>query len=134
MNFLAAINEFRKNAPDIAIRGICLDSANDNYGTYELLQKWKIRPFIDLNPHHGFPGGIPEHVNADADGTPVCKAGHRMVYWGYDRSRHAVKWRCPLVMKKISHCDCACSANHLPMFFRLFLNPHKTRLHIGHPN
>ncbi len=109
VNFLAAINEFRKNAPDITIRDICLDSANDNYGTYELLKEWKIRPFIDLNPQHGFPDGIPEHVNADADGTPVCKAGHRMVCWGYDKSKHAVKWRCPLALKKVDHCGCICS-------------------------
>ncbi len=109
INFLTAINRFRRNAPDISIRNICLDAAHDNYGTYELLKIWKIRPFIDLNPQHGIPDGIPEYLNADVDGVPVCKAGHRMVCWGYDKSKHAVKWRCPLAMEKVGHCDCICS-------------------------
>lgn len=109
VNFLAAIHEFRRHAPDISIHNICLDSANDNYGTYELLKNWGIRPFIDLNPQHGAPEGIPEIIHAAEDGTPICQAGYRMACWGYDKSKHSIKWRCPLAAKKVDSCACICS-------------------------
>ncbi|MGH4138398.1 hypothetical protein [Clostridium sp.] len=35
--------------PQFNISNYVLDSANDNYATYELCSKWNINPFIDLN-------------------------------------------------------------------------------------
>ena len=43
-----------------------------------------------------------EHLNAD--GIPVCAAGHTMIYNGYDPGRHRKKYRCPLACGKITSC------------------------------
>lgn len=109
INGLVALHEFRKHAGEISIRNLCMDSANDNYDTYHLLENWGIRPFIDLNSKRGRPKTIPSTIDIDTDGTPLCSAGHRMVCWGYDQSKHAVKWRCPFALGKIPSCPCKCS-------------------------
>lgn len=109
VNALVALHELRKHAPDISIGSVCLDSANDNYPTYELLQKWGISPFIDLNSRRGRSSSIPDSIRIDKDGTPICKEGHRMVCWGYDSSKHSIKWRCPYALGKVPSCTCPCS-------------------------
>lgn len=60
--------EFKTINPDIPVRDICLDSAHDNYATYNLCQKWNIRPFIDLNSNRR----RPDSISIDEDGTPLC--------------------------------------------------------------
>ncbi len=107
---LVTLQEFRRHAPDIPIDSLCLDSANDNYPTYELLQKWGIKPFIDLNSQRGRPKSIPDSIKIDKDGTPICNAGFRMVCWGYDKCRHATKWRCPWALGR-AECSRRCSAS-----------------------
>ena len=109
VNGIVALYELGKHAPDIKIENLCLDSANDNYPTYELCKHWNIKPFIDLNKRTGRPESIPERINIDTDGTPICNAGHRMVFWGYDRCKHAMKWRSPCVLGKCERCDSPCS-------------------------
>ncbi len=109
VNGIVALHEFRKHAPDIPVCNVCLDSANDNYPTYELLKDWGISPFIDLNRRTGRPESVPERLNIDVDGTPICNAGHRMVYWGYDRCKRAFKWRSPCTLGKCEQCGKPCS-------------------------
>ena len=109
VNGIVALHELRKHAPDMSPRNVCLDSANDNYPTYELLKHWNMNPLIDLNKRSGRPGSVPERISIDVDGTPLCNAGHRMVFWGYDRCKHATKWRSPCVLGKCSQCEHPCS-------------------------
>lgn len=108
---IVSLREFKTVNPDIPVRDICLDSAHDNYATYELCQKWNIRPFIDLNVNRGRPDSIPTSITIDNDGTPLCMAGFRMVNWGYCKQKHSRKWRCPLACGRTDSCSCkeACS-------------------------
>ena len=78
VNGIVSLHESRKHAPDISVKNICFDSANDNYPTYELLKFWGINPFIDLNKRTGRPKSVPERINIDADGTPLCNAWHKI--------------------------------------------------------
>ena len=103
---IVTLREFRTLHPDIPVRDVCLDSAHDNYATYGLCQKWKIRPFIDLNSNRGRPDSIPDSISIDKDGTPLCMAGFRMVNWGYCKQKHSRKWRCPLACGKTDSCPC----------------------------
>ena len=103
---IVSLREFRTINPDIPVRDVCLDSAHDNYATYGLCQKWKIRPFIDLNSNRGRPDSIPDSISIDEDGTPLCMAGFRMVNWGYCKQKHSRKWRCPLACGKVGSCPC----------------------------
>lgn len=103
---IVSLREFKTINPDIPVRDLCLDSAHDNYATYELCRKWNIRTFIDLNTNRGRPGSIPDSISIDQDGTPLCMAGFRMVNWGYCKQKHSRKWRCPLACGKTDFCPC----------------------------
>ena len=103
---IVTLKEFRGLNPDIPIQNLCFDSANDNYPTYNLCKTWGIRPFIDLNASRSMPKSIPDEIIIDKDGTPICQAGYRMVYWGYCSGCSRCKWRCPLACRKVDNCPC----------------------------
>ncbi len=109
ISFLITYQELKKHSGGINIRNMCLDSAHDNYPTYELLINDGVRPFIDLNSSRGRPETLPAELMTDADGTPICQAGHRMVYWGRCDGRQRMKWRCPSVLGRCDACPSPCS-------------------------
>ncbi len=107
-----------------------MDSAYDSTDIYEaIMNDYHARAIIPLNlrgakePKEGF----------DFDGTPVCSAGFRMVYWGCDKNFN--KFRCPHVLGKE---DCPfgsswCSDSNYGLVVktnvkddpRLFCTPHR---------
>lgn len=115
-----------KNKPDYYV----MDAAYDATEIYELVHKnYHAQAIIPLNrrnarqPKAGF----------DWDGTPVCSAGYRMVYWGSSGGRN--KFRCPHILGK---CDCPfgsawCSESNYGLVVktsvkedpRLFTVPHR---------
>lgn len=109
---ILSLADFLKITPEVKIDNVCLDSAHDNYPTYQLCKEWNITPFIDLNTNRGKPKTIPDEIEIDTDGTPKCQAGHRMVYNGYCSGRSRIKWRCPFACGKVD--DCACKSNCSP--------------------
>jgi len=102
---LVSLAEFKDICPDLKIKNLCLDSAHDNYPTYNLCKEWAISPFIDLNSNRGKPKSIPDTVTIDKDGTPLCQSGFRMVYCGNDYTRSRIKWRCPVACGKENSCS-----------------------------
>jgi len=110
---IISLAEFRQINPGIQVKNICLDSAHDNYPTYNLCKAWGISPFIDMNSNRGRPQTIPKRLDIDDDGTPLSAAGFRMVYWGYSPKRHDCKWRCPVACGKEDKCTCGvpCSSS-----------------------
>lgn len=103
---IIALSEFRKINPEIRISNLCLDSAHDNYPMYHLCKEWNISPFIDLNTKRGRPVSVPDKISIDTDGTPLCQAGYRMVYWGKCADSCRLKWRCPVACGRESSCSC----------------------------
>lgn len=76
-----------------------MDSGYDWSNIYQtIFEVYKSQAIIPLNPRNEKqpPAGL------DFDGTPVCSAGYRMVYWG------AGKFRCPHVLGKV---DCPFGSN-----------------------
>lgn len=67
------------------------DSAHDVHAIYSLLDEYRIRPVIDLNTRKPLDSPI---TLAD-DGTPLCPGQQPMVYWGFEKARDRMKWRCP---------------------------------------
>lgn len=120
---LVSLAEFHSMMPDLKITNLCLDSAHDNYPTYELCKAWDIIPFIDLNSNRGRPERIPKHVTIDTDGTPLCEAGFRMTYYGYSPSRHDTKWRCPVATGKEEKCTCRVPCSSSPYGRCLYTKP-----------
>ena len=110
---LVSLAELRQLTPQLPIRNVCFDSANDNYPTYGLLKQWDIVPFIDLNHDVGRKPTFPVFPVND-NGVPVCAAGHEMVYDGFCKNRSRMKWRCPLKCGKADSCDNLSSCSTSP--------------------
>ncbi|MCB2340634.1 hypothetical protein [Clostridium estertheticum] len=103
---IVALAEYRELLPQYSISNYVLDSANDNYPTYELCSKWNINPFIDLNSKNKGNSKYQTTLDINEKGVPICIGGHKMIYNGYEKSRSRLKWRCPLVLKKVDSCSC----------------------------
>jgi len=107
-----------------------MDAGYDHKAIYELIRKdYKAQAIIPLNHR----GAKEPSAGFDWDGTPICSAGYRMVYWG--GSQGVNKFRCPHIMGK---CDCPfgsswCSDSNYGMVVktrsrkdpRLFCTPHR---------
>lgn len=103
---VVALAEFRELFPQFPVSNYVLDSANDNYPTYELCSNWNINPLIDLNPKNNGNSKYPSSLSITEKGVPICIGNHEMVYDGYEKIRSRHKWRCPLAMNKIDSCNC----------------------------
>ncbi|MGL5085157.1 MAG: hypothetical protein ACRC68_05485 [Clostridium sp.] len=104
---IVALAEFRELLPQFKISNYVLDSANDNYPTYELCSKWNINPFIDLNSKNKGNSKYPSTLSINEKGVPICIGNHEMIYDSFEKSRSRIKWRCPLACKKIKSCSCS---------------------------
>ncbi len=107
-----------------------MDSGYDHREIYSLIrEKYHAQAIIALNKR----GAKQPEVGLDWDGTPVCSAGYKMVYWGSCKGVN--KFRCPHVLGK---CDCPfgsawCSDSNYGMVVktrvkddpRLFSTPHR---------
>jgi len=102
---IVALSEYRELCKDLPIEKIILDSAHDNYPTYDLCKEWNIIPFIDLNPGNNGNLIYPGSVSVNDKGVPICAGGHTMVSWGYCKGGNRYKWRCPLACGKIEACS-----------------------------
>lgn len=107
INFLYAIDDFRRTAYGLSPKNICLDSAHDNMPTYELLEHWDINALIDINSRSKHSENAPGGVTFDKQGHPLCQAGHEMCPWGNDPVKDAHKYRCPLKCGRIESCPYA---------------------------
>ncbi|PKM51644.1 MAG: hypothetical protein CVV02_05080 [Firmicutes bacterium HGW-Firmicutes-7] len=111
INAIVALSEFRKLNSNIPITNLCLDSANDNYPTYELCNKWNIIPFIDLNANRGHPKSLPQTMAFSKEGLPLCSAGLEMVLQGFCTGRSRHKWRCPAMCGIVDECPLGTSCS-----------------------
>ena len=111
---IVALAEFRELLPQFPVSNYLLDSANDNYPTYELCSKWNINPVIDLNTKNKGNSKYPPSLTVTEKGVPICIGGHEMIYDGFEKSRSRIKWRCPLACKKISSCSCSNNCSPSP--------------------
>lgn len=92
--------EFRQVYPQLKVGKFLGDSAHDVYSFYELLIHWSIEPFIDLNPKNKGHFCYAPPVAVNDYGIPLCPKGFDMVFWGYQKDRNRLKWRCPKVCRK----------------------------------
>lgn len=107
-----------------------MDSAYDCNDIYETIKNdFHAQAIIALNLR----GTRQPRAGFDYDGTPVCSAGFRMVYWGSDNGVN--KFRCPHVLNK-AECPFGtdwCSSSNYGMVIktkieddsRLFCSPHR---------
>jgi hypothetical protein len=100
-----ALAEFRELSPNLTIDTFISDSASDNYATYKLLNHWDINPVIALSGDNRGNTKYPPALNLDHNGIPICPSGHKMLYHGYCKGRHRIKWRCPRSFTRLGLTD-----------------------------
>ena len=99
-----ALYRMKQLYPEFNFSTDILDSAHDNYATYELLDHWNIEAFIALNKRNQGNFKYDPPIDITDKGVPICKAGFEMVNWGHDKKRRRIKWRCP--HKVLKSCTC----------------------------
>jgi len=79
----------------------CFDSAHDATDFYRMSRDvWKMNPFIPLNnTNEGNIKNLPM-LSITGEGIPVCQGGYQMYYFGHEKDRDRVKWRCPIKASK----------------------------------
>lgn len=86
---------------------VIADSGYDAYYVYWWINLLGGKPIIAINPRSP---QTPTLTNEF--GLPVCPAGHAYYYWGIDRKKRRLKWRCPQkASKKLAKklkCDHPC--------------------------
>lgn len=80
------------------------DGAHDNYAMYHYLEESNIKAFIPLNETNRGNLKYTPHIRVDENGVPICMAGHKAVFWGFNKDRCRLKYRCPLATGKIASC------------------------------
>jgi transposase len=101
--FLPLIRLQKENVPDLNFKFYIADEAYDSRDVYEAIRKeFQAQAIIPLNIR----GAKEPPPGFDYDGTPVCTAGLRMVYWGSDGERN--KFRCP---EAVGKCTCPLQMN-----------------------
>lgn len=103
--FLYAFFRMKSFLPDFSIKKLLLDSAHDAMSFYEYFKYKGITPFIDLNEKRGIKVKYKNDFTIGKDAIPICKAGLKMNHDGVEKSKHRIKFRCPLVSRKYG-CSC----------------------------
>jgi len=89
------------------------DAGYDALRFYNIARELKGQAIINLNKRNqkAPPDGFNEK------GTPLCAAGHAMVYWGADRKQDTIKFRCPKAAGKKVDCQhqCNCYGSYGPV-------------------
>ena len=112
---VVSIAEFKQIYPGLNITKFLGDSAHDAYAFYELLAHKNIEPFIDLNPRTKKVAVNIQPVKVNDSGIPVCPAGSPMIFWGIQKERKRLKWRCPKVAgSKLVKSQVCCSKSCSP--------------------
>jgi len=126
---IALVEQAKKNV-NTDPRYYLMDSGYDSVDIYETIRKdHHAQAIIPLNRR----GAKQPKAGFDFNGTPICSAGFRMVYWGHHKGIN--KFRCPHILGK---CCCPygsawCSESNYGMVVktrvkddpRLFCTPHR---------
>ena len=114
---IPAIAQMLDVNPNLKPKYFCFDSACDAEAIYSFLRHKGMLPIIDRHPgrlllkdiiefprtEHAADGKPLEYINRE--GKPICACGFEMYRDGYDKSKGAIKFCCPLQAGKVSECQ-----------------------------
>ena len=108
-----------------------MDSAYDSCENYRFaIEDMSIAPVIALNPRGRVDAITKGSLYLSDDGTYTCFASFKVVYWGKDKKRGRLKFRCPAALGK---CQClfrsTCSLSSYGRTF--YLHPERDYRLIG---
>ncbi len=108
--------------PEAKIDSSSMDPAYDAYENYRsAIEDIGAAPIIALNPRARVDAITGGSLYLSDGGTYTCFAGFRVVYWGKDKKRGRLKFRCPAALGK---CQClfrsTCSSSFYGRTFYLY--------------
>ena len=117
--------------PEAKIDSSSMDSAYDSYENYRFaIEEIGAAPIIAINPRSGIDTITSGSLYLSEDGSYTCVAGFKVVYWGKDKKRGRLKFRCPAA---VGRCQClfrsTCSLSHYGKTF--YLHPNRDYRLIG---
>jgi IS5 family transposase len=117
--------------PEAKIDSSSMDSAYDSYENYRFaIEEIGAAPIIAINPRGGIDAITRGSLYLNEDGSYTCVAGFKVVYWGKDKKRGRLKFRCPAA---VGRCQClfrsTCSLSHYGKTF--YLHPNRDYRLIG---
>jgi transposase len=121
----------KERHPEIKIDSSSMDSAYDSYENYRFaIEDIGAAPIIALNLRGRVDAITSSSLYLANDGSYTCLAGFKVVYWGKDRKRGRLKFRCPAALGK---CQClfrsSCSFSDYGRTF--YLHPERDYRLIG---
>jgi transposase len=121
----------KEKHPENPIDSSSMDSAYDSYENYRFaIEEIGAAPIIAINPRGGIDAITRGSLYLSEDGSYTCVTGFKVVYWGKDKKRGRLKFRCPAAMGR---CQClfrsTCSLSHYGKTF--YLHPNRDYRLIG---
>jgi transposase len=121
----------KEGHPEIKIDSSSMDSAYDSYENYRFaIEDIGTAPIIALNPRGRVDAITSGSLYLSDDGSYTCFAGLKVVYWGKDKKRGRLKFRCPAALGR---CQCllgpTCSLS--PYGKTFYLHPERDYRLIG---
>jgi len=121
----------KERHPEVKIDSASMDSAYDSYENYRFaIEDTGVAPIIALNPRARVDAITEGSLYLSNDGTYTCPAGFKVVYWGKDKKRGRLKFRCPAALGR---CQClfhsSCSLSSYGRTF--YLHPERNYRLIG---
>jgi len=97
--FRKVIDQFKRHHPAIKVKKVFGDAAfdsNENFKT--VIKDLEAKPYIAINSRGKENPFITENVYLDNEGHLCCLSGRRLIYWGQEKKRKRVKYRCPIAV------------------------------------
>ena len=121
----------KERHPEIRIDSSSMDSAYDAYENYRFaIEDIGTAPIIALNLRGRVDAITKGSLYLSDNGTYTCLAGFKVVYWGRDKKRGRLKFRCPAALGR---CQClfrsTCSLS--PYGKTFYLHPERDYRRIG---
>jgi hypothetical protein len=125
------LKETKNRHPEIKIATSSMDAIYDSYENYRfVIEEIGAAPIIALNTRGRIDAITESSLYLGDDGTYTCVAGFKVVYWGKDKKRGRLKFRCPAALGK---CQClfrsTCSLSSYGRSF--YLHPERNYRLIG---
>jgi transposase len=117
--------------PEARIDSTSMDSAYDSYENYRFaIEEIGTAPIIAMNPRGRIDAITSGSLYLSNNGSYNCVAGFKAAYWGRDKKRGRLKFRCPAAVGK---CQClfrpSCSSSSYGKTF--YLHPERDYRLIG---
>jgi len=121
----------KEKHPENPIDTSAMDSAYDSYENYRFaIEEIGAAPIVAINPRGGIDAITRGSLYLSEDGSYTCVTGFKVVYWGKDKKRGRLKFRCPAA---VGRCQClfrsTCSLSHYGKTF--YLHPNRDYRLIG---